>query len=167
MVKYNGRPAPSIPHSIIVIVAPVDHRGCCSARLIVIDPITDSYDASPAYIYNLGDFDPSGVNAGEKIEQTLRELAPDADITFEPLAVSPEQIITDWNLPKRPTKKSDPRAKGFGAISVELDAIKPDRLLQLVRDAIERHLPPDQFHVLKVAEASGREIITRLVGELP
>jgi hypothetical protein len=32
--------------------------------------------AVPAYIYHLGDFDPSGVNAGEKIEETLRELAP-------------------------------------------------------------------------------------------
>ncbi len=32
----------------------------------------------PAYIYHLGDFDPSGVNAGEKIEETLRELAPGA-----------------------------------------------------------------------------------------
>ena len=30
----------------------------------------------PACIYHLGDFDPSGVNAGEKIEETLRELAP-------------------------------------------------------------------------------------------
>jgi hypothetical protein len=26
----------------------------------------------PVYIYHLGDFDPSGVNAGEKIEETLR-----------------------------------------------------------------------------------------------
>src|SRR6516225_9124064 len=41
----------------------------------------------PAYIYHLGDFDPSGVNAGEKIEETLRELAPDADIYFERIAV--------------------------------------------------------------------------------
>jgi hypothetical protein len=37
----------------------------------------------PAYIYHLGDFDPSGVNAGEKFEETLRQLAPDADIVFE------------------------------------------------------------------------------------
>jgi hypothetical protein len=28
----------------------------------------------PTYIYHLGDFDPSGVNAGEKIEQTLKEM---------------------------------------------------------------------------------------------
>ena len=52
----------------------------------------------PAYIYHLGDFDPSGVNAGEKIEETLHELAPDADITFERIAVTPEQI-TAWALP--------------------------------------------------------------------
>ena len=80
----------------------------------------------PAYIYHLGDFDPSGVNAGEKIEETLRELAPDAEIIFERIAVTPEQI-EEWSLPTRPTKASDSRAKTFGsAISVELDAIAPD-----------------------------------------
>ncbi len=52
----------------------------------------------PAYIYHLGDFDPSGVNAGEKIEQTLRELAPHAEIYFERIAVTPEQI-REWKLP--------------------------------------------------------------------
>src|SRR5262245_2108913 len=49
----------------------------------------------PAYIYHFGDFDPSGVNAGEKIEETLRELAPDAEIEFERIAVTPQQIA-DW-----------------------------------------------------------------------
>jgi hypothetical protein len=47
----------------------------------------------PAFIYHFGDFDPSGVNAGEKIEQTLRELAPNADISFERIAVTEAQII--------------------------------------------------------------------------
>src|SRR5215467_10483800 len=77
----------------------------------------------PTFIYHGGDFDPSGVNAGEKIEETLHELAPDADIVFQRIAVTPEQIA-DWDLPTRPTKASDTRSKGFGsAISVELDAI--------------------------------------------
>ena len=57
----------------------------------------------PAYIYHLGDYDPSGVNAGEKIEETLRELASDAEINFERIAVTPEQIA-DWDLPTRPSK---------------------------------------------------------------
>jgi hypothetical protein len=76
----------------------------------------------PTYIYHLGDFHPSGVNAGEKIEETLREMAPDADITFRRIGVSPRQI-QNGNLPSRPTKMSDSRAKGFGDVSVELDAI--------------------------------------------
>ena len=66
----------------------------------------------PAYIYHLGDFDPSGVNAGEKIEETLRELAPTAEIIFERIAVTPSQI-TDWDLPTRPTKKSVPAREGL------------------------------------------------------
>ena len=116
----------------------------------------------PTYIYHLGDFDPSGVNAGEKIEETLRELAPDAEIYFSRLAVTPEQIA-DWDLPTRPTKVSDSRAKNFGEISVELDAIEPNQLRSLVQEAIEQHLPPEEFDVLKAAEESEREIISRLV----
>jgi hypothetical protein len=83
---------------------------------------------------------PSGVSAGKKIEQTLRELAPNADITFQRTAVTLAQI-EEWRLPTRPTKTSDSRSKGFGDISVELDAIEPHRLRALVREAIEVHLP--------------------------
>ena len=119
----------------------------------------------PVYLYHLGDFDPSGVNAGEKIEETLRAMAPAAEIHFERLAVTPEQIEL-WRLPTRPTKTSDSRSKGFGAISVELDAIEPDKLRALVEDAIEDHLPPHQFKVLKAAEDSERTLIRQLVGGL-
>ena len=67
-------------------------------------------------------------------------MAPDAEISFERLAVTPEQIRA-WDLPTRPTKNSDSRSKGFGDISVELDAIAPEQLRDLVRDVIEQHLP--------------------------
>lgn len=116
----------------------------------------------PAFIYHLGDYDPSGVNAGEKIEETLRQLAPNAEIYFERLAVTPSQI-SSWGLPTRPTKASDSRAKGFGEISVELDAIDPAALRGLVVGAIERHLPADQLAVLQVAEASERELLMEMV----
>ena len=117
----------------------------------------------PTYIFHLGDFDPSGVNAGEKIEQTLRDMAPNAEIYFERLAVTPEQIDL-WTLPTRPTKASDSRSRGFGDISVELDAIPPDDLRALVRKAIEQHLPPERFRVLEIAEKNERQLINGLVG---
>ena len=66
----------------------------------------------PTYIYHCGDFDPSGVNAGEKIEETLRELAPDAEIFFERIAVTSDQI-SEWDLPTRPTKEIGHSLKRF------------------------------------------------------
>jgi hypothetical protein len=36
----------------------------------------------------------------------------------------------------------------------------------LVQETIELHLPADQFAVLKAAEESERDIITRLVGKI-
>ena len=78
--------------------------------------------------------------------------------------MTPEQIA-DWNLPTRPTKTSDSRSKGFGDISVELDAIEPDVLRGLVEEAISDHLPPEQFQILKTAEASERALILQLVAK--
>jgi hypothetical protein len=116
----------------------------------------------PTFIYHLGDYDPSGVNAGEKIEETLREMAPNSEIEFMRIAVEPWQI-EEWNLPTRPTKTSDTRAKNFGEISVELDAIDPDTLRSIVLGAIEQHLPQQQLAVLKTAEESERAIIRQFV----
>ena len=116
----------------------------------------------PAYIYHLGDFDPSGVNAGEKIEESLREYAPDAELYFERIAVTPDQI-KKWGLPTRPTKTSDTRSKGFGDISVELDAIAPDDLRNLVEQTIQKHLPKRQLKILQAAEESERQMMLGLV----
>ncbi len=119
----------------------------------------------PNFIYHLGDYDPSGVNAGEKIEQTLRELAPAAEIIFERLAVTPEQIEA-WSLPSRPTKASDTRAARFGSlISVELDAIEPAQLRALVRTAIERHMPPRSLKRLKRQEERERAELLEMIGD--
>jgi hypothetical protein len=115
----------------------------------------------PAFIYHLGDYDPSGVNAALKIKQTLRELAPKAEIHFERLAVLPWQVSL-WDLPTRPTKTSDTRSKGFGTVSVELDAIPPGTLRAIVQCAIEEHMPADRLAILRVAEESEREILVNL-----
>lgn len=65
--------------------------------------------------------------------------------------MTPAQIAA-WDLPTRPTKKTDSCAKKFGDKSVELDAIDPDRLRALVRDAIDQHLPAEQFDESRRAE---------------
>ena len=117
----------------------------------------------PCYIYHFGDWDPSGQDAARHIEETLRDLAPSAEIHFQRVAVTPKQI-QELDLPTRPTKTTDTRAKKWIGDSVELDAIHPNLLRQMVREVIERHLPPDQFKVLKVAEESERKMLLYWAG---
>lgn len=69
--------------------------------------------------------DPAGVDAGRKIEQTLRELAANADIHLKRVAVPPVQIV-NMALPSQPPNQADGQTgKGFGATPIELDAILP------------------------------------------
>ena len=120
----------------------------------------------PTYIYHLGDFDPSGVNAGEKIEETLREMAPDAEIHFERLAVTPASRSKSGTC--RPGRRRRPTAEGKG-LRRHLRRARRDRaelLRDLVEEVIERHLPARQFAILKAAEESERDLIAGLVGSL-
>ena len=94
------------------------------------------------------------------LSSKLRRYAPDAEIHFERPAVTREQV-EEWNLPTRPTKTSDPRAKKFSGTSVELDAIPARKLREIVRDCIERHVDQQQLEVLRAAEKSEREILER------
>ena len=96
-------------------------------------------DGRPAFVYYFGDHDPNGVDIDRVIERDLRGWAPSVDLTFERVAVKAWQIEA-WNLPTRPTKTTDTRAKKFKGASVELDTIPPDDLRVLVRGCIERHL---------------------------
>lgn len=117
----------------------------------------------PVYLYQLGDHDPSGVDAWRDFERKVRGFAPAADLTFERIAVTPEQIV-QWDLPTRPTKKSDTRSAGFVGESVEVDAIPAERLRTLVEAAITQHIDEDQFRLTTSVEQSERAILTSIVG---
>ena len=108
------------------------------------------------YIYQLGDHDPSGVDGWRSFRERVREFAPDAEVEFERIAVTPRQIYL-WNLPTRPTKTSDSRSAGFEGESVEVDAIPASTLRQIVRIAIEQHIDPDILRFTRAVEAAERE----------
>lgn len=115
----------------------------------------------PVHLFYFGDHDPSGLDIPRMVEEVIREFAPDADVHFERVAVTPQQII-ELDLPTRPTKKSDSRAKGFEGKSVEVDAIAPNVLRRMVRQRIEALIDPMELDVLKVAEESERAYLERL-----
>lgn len=114
------------------------------------------------YIYYFGDYDPSGVNISVNVEERLRKFAPSADLYFERIAVTPAQIQA-WNLPTRPTKKTDSRAKTFKGDSVELDAIPAKKLRELVNDCIAQHIDQESIDRLELAEEAEKKSLENLI----
>ena len=110
----------------------------------------------PAFLYYLGDHDPSGLNIPENVERRLRQFAPGAEIHFQRVAVTRDQIAK-YRLQTRPTKTTDSRAARFEGESVELDAIPPPELRRIVRDCIEPHVNQEQLRIAHIAEESERE----------
>ena len=94
-----------------------------------------------------------GQDAARDIEAKLRRYAPDAEIHFERVAVTRQQV-EQWNFPTRPTKMFDTRAKKFNGTSVELDAILAAQLRTLVRDCIERHVDKHRLEILRTKPKS-------------
>jgi hypothetical protein len=123
-------------------------------------------DDRPYYVYYLGDFDRAGVDAARTLQEKLERFGDDegVEITFQSLAVT-EWQVRDWNLPTRePKRKSAADKRWEYDFACELDAIEPDRLRDLVEGAINLHLPQHKLRIAKIAVASEREIISRLVG---
>jgi hypothetical protein len=118
----------------------------------------------PAWIYYLGDYDPSGLDIARTVERGLREFAPDADIRFERVAVTAEQIEA-LRLPTRPTKRTDSRSRNFHGESVELDAIPPAQLREMVEGYIGRHVDRDRLDALELAENSERVLLARMASD--
>jgi hypothetical protein len=135
-------------------------------------------------IYQLGDHDPSGLDAWrsftDKVLSFLRGDISEVEregsgalaslwggsmwVEFRRLAVTRAQIA-EYDLPTRPTKGTDSRATGFSGGSVEVDAIPPSALREIVRDAITRHIDADALRLLREAERSERHLLYDIAGQ--
>jgi hypothetical protein len=124
-------------------------------------------DGRPSHVYLLTDFDPSGLGIAETVTVELMNRSYPTEVYVERLAVNREQI-DEYQLPTRPTKTTDSRARKFiqrhGIGSVELDAIPPAVLRSLVRRSIERHMDPDKLRVMKLAEVQERDGLREVWG---
>lgn len=118
---------------------------------------------TPARIYYFGDHDPSGQDMHTRIEGELRGHG--ADATVIRIALEPRQIL-DLHLPTRPSKKGDSRYAGFveryGDASVELDAMPPNILQDLVEACILENINVPAWNAVLQAERLDRETLASL-----
>jgi hypothetical protein len=120
------------------------------------------YQGKPTFIFYVGDYDPSGLFIDKDIEDKLRRYAPGADITFQRLAVLPEQV-DEWKLPSKPPKKEDSRSKSFEGQAVEVEAIEPDALRQLLDDALKSVIDHGDYERMCTVEAAERETLAMMI----
>ncbi len=116
-------------------------------------------------ILYFGDLDPSGWAMLPAMLETFTEL--DTSVEAERCALTPEQV-EEFRLPQNvdALKESDTRAAAyklqFGSMAVELDALPPAVLEQIVEDSIRRNLDLSQFEAEQEAEQVERQKLAEI-----
>lgn len=118
-------------------------------------------------ILYFGDFDPSGEDIYRNIQETLEKLG--LVIKFEKIAITKDQI-EKYDLPPLPSKKSDSRARKFieqyGDKTVELDAIEPNILQEIIKKAILKHFHSETYEKVKEIQEQRRKEIEKKIKEV-
>ena len=116
-------------------------------------------------ILYFGDYDMRGLDIERNIQQSFEEDFG-LEINVERIALTREQI-QQYNLPPNPAKIHDPMARGWietqGNVAWELDALEPNVLTNLIKEAIERNFSKsvNDTRLKKISE--GQEYIRREV----
>lgn len=111
------------------------------------------------------DGDGSGEDAAQSLSDKLTRFGYERDVVvqFHRLGLNLLQV-RQWGLPTRPHKRKSPADRKWPhPFACELDAIPPDQFRDIVREAIEQHLPPEQLAHLRRVEQLERETMLRFV----
>jgi hypothetical protein len=145
---------------------PLMPTGGYSSETFAFEAVSDLRDSGKTLVvYSLYDFDRSGKDAErslqEKVERFGRELG--VPVEFNALGLNIDQVRS-MRLPTRPHKRNTPTDRAWPYdFAAELDAIPPDTLRDMVREAIERHLPQSQLEALKRIERAERATLLQFV----
>ena len=114
-------------------------------------------DGRRTVVLALYDHDAGGERAFRTVVRGMAEYAPVSRPSVKLLGLTAEQVDA-WKLPTRPAKAKDPEAKRWGdRPAVELDAISPDQLRQLVDDAILERVDTHAWNVAAEYETAERQ----------
>ena len=111
-------------------------------------------------MFYFGDFDPSGLAIYESLVERLQNFDGGVlPINFKRVALTMDQI-NQYNLPQDPGRQSDPNYKRFveqyGDNVVELDALPPDVLRNLVENCITNLIDEQKLAQVQKVEKEER-----------
>jgi hypothetical protein len=110
----------------------------------------------PIILY-FGDYDPSGEDISRSIGENLQKFGV-YDVEIRRIALMEQQVI-EWKLPPAPAKETDSRTANWDGLGqVELDAVKPEKLISMLNDAINEIFDQDLYDELITQENEEREL---------
>lgn len=116
-------------------------------------------------VFYLGDHDPSGMHMVEDHQNRLR-MFTGVGVQVVRIALNMEQVER-YNPPPNPTKMTDSRAGAYvadhGHSSWELDALAPDVIHSLIRDAVDRIRDPAIWELSLERENSERQVMMDVI----
>lgn len=114
---------------------------------------------------DIGDHDASGTHRYLSLFENIDAFAGrlGGEVKYSRLAVTPTQIV-DLGLPTAPPKLSDRRA--FSGETTQVEAIAPDVLADILRDAILARLDHDAYQRVLDREAEDRARLARTLSRL-
>lgn len=117
------------------------------------------------HILYLGDHDPSGLDMLRDIDTRLSEFGV-SNVNIEHIGLTRAQV-DHYKPPPNPARLEDPRAKGYiaehGAVSWEVDALRPDILNMLVVEAIQSFVDDSLFKKVLRREKTDKTKLRRLI----
>lgn len=127
-----------------------------------------SYPDREKYLFYLGDFDPSGKDITRFVREALNDKFR-AGVNIQRIALTKDQI-DKYELPPQPAKSSDSRYEDFvkkhGNIAVELDALDPEVLKDLIERSIKEKIDFEVRERIKEKEKEEREFLREKVNEI-
>lgn len=109
----------------------------------------------PIILY-FGDYDPSGEDIPRALKENIMKLGCE-EIEVRRISLVEDQVIA-WHLPPAPTKVTDSRSANWDGLGqVELDAVKPEKLIELLNDAVADIFDEELYDELKDIEKEERE----------
>lgn len=110
----------------------------------------------PIILY-FGDYDPSGEDIPRSIGENLQKFGV-YDVEIRRIALMEQQVI-EWKLPPAPAKETDSRTANWDGLGqVELDAVKPEKLISMLNDAVNEIFDQDLYDELITQENEEREL---------
>lgn len=140
----------------------------CSAMYMAFNRLNAMGNEKGSIIFYVGDHDPSGLDMVRDIEDRLEKFGVES-FKIIPVALTMKQI-EKYQPPPNPAKITDPRARWYmaehGQESWELDALEPESLKGIVRNAVLEYLDIDLYDDMINQEKRDKERLQEMIKSL-